>query len=325
MKKLYLFIVLILGFAVFNCTSSDDGGVQGGTPEVPEVPEVPETPVDPNKDAPSEKFDLSTWNLSIPDNNGSGYALTVSVAALNNGFENSEYFYTAADGGMVFKCPIGGYKTSENTDYTRAELREMLRGTKTSISTTGVNKNNWVFGSAPEIDKKAAYGYNGEMKATLAVNHVTTTGESKHIGRVIVGQIHASDNEPIRLYYRKLPGNALGSIYIAHEPAEGYGDEQWYTLIGSRSNSASNPSDGIALDEKFSYTISVVGDLLTVIISREGKTDVAKAVNMTNSGFNVSGKYMYFKAGVYNQNKSGDDDDYVQATFYDLEKSHTTY
>jgi len=31
---------------------------------------------------------------------------------------------------------------------------------------------------------------------------------------------------------------------------------------------------------------------------------------------------MYFKAGVYNQNKSGRDDDYVQATFYKLTATH---
>ena len=37
--------------------------------------------------------------------------------------------------------------------------------------------------------------------ATLAVNHVTTTGEKYQIGRVIIGQIHAKDDEPVRLYY----------------------------------------------------------------------------------------------------------------------------
>ena len=64
-----------------------------------------------------------------------------------------------------------------NTSYTRVELREMLRGTNTSISTQGVNKNNWVFGTAPTADINAAAGYDGEMSATLAVNHVTTTGD----------------------------------------------------------------------------------------------------------------------------------------------------
>lgn len=278
--------------------------------------------LDPNK-APSENFDLSTWNLSIPEDKGNGTATTITVSQINNNYENSKYFYTSADGGMVFKCPVDGYKTSSNTSYTRVELREMLRGTNTSISTQGVNKNNWVFGTAPTSDKNAAAGYDGEMSATLAVNHVTTTGSNSHIGRVVIGQIHANDDEPIRIYYRKLKNNSLGSIYFAHEPTDGNGSEQWYEMIGSRSNSASNPSDGIALDEKFSYTIKVVGDSLSLTIIRDGKDNIVKTVNMKNSGFNVGGQYMYFKAGVYHLNNSGDTDDYAQATFYALEKSHT--
>lgn len=273
---------------------------------------------------PSENFDLSTWNLSIPENQGNGTASTVTVSQINNKYENSKYFYTGSDGGMVFKCPVDGFKTSTNTSYTRVELREMLRGTNTSISTQGVNKNNWVFGTAPSADKNAAAGYDGEMNATLAINHVTTTGSSSHIGRVVIGQIHANNDEPIRIYYRKLKNNALGAIYFAHEPTDGNGSEQWYEMIGTRSNSASNPTDGIALNEKFSYTIKVVGDSLTVTIVREGKSDVVKTINMASSGFNVGGQYMYFKAGVYHLNNSGDSDDFVQATFYALEKSHTT-
>ncbi|MDP5081986.1 MAG: polysaccharide lyase family 7 protein, partial [Winogradskyella sp.] len=279
--------------------------------------------LDPNK-APSGNFDLSTWNLSIPEDQGNGTATTISVSEINNDYENSNYFYTADDGGMVFKCPVDGFTTSVNTSFVRVELREMLRGTNTSISTQGVNKNNWVFGTAPTSDIIAAAGYDGEMNATVAVNKVTTTGTSSHVGRLIIGQIHANIDEPIRLYYRKLPNNDLGSIYFAHEPTDGNGSEQWYEMIGSRSNSASNPTDGIALNEKWSYKIKVVGDILTVTIIREGKDDVVRTVNMVNSGFNVGGQYMYFKAGLYHVNNSGDNDDYAQVTFYALEKSHTT-
>lgn len=182
---------------------------------------------------PSDNFDLTTWNLSIPEDKGSGTATTITVSEINSNYENSKYFYTATDGGMVFKCPVEGFKTSANTSYTRVELREMLRGTNTSIDTKGVNKNNWVLGAASTQDKNAAAGYDGEMSATLAVNYVTTTGSSNQVGRVIIGQIHANDDEPIRLYYRKLKDNTLGSIYYAHEPTDGNGDEQWYDMIGS--------------------------------------------------------------------------------------------
>ena len=294
---------------------------QPGT--VQEVTTPPSGGIDATR-APSENFDLSTWKLSIPVDEGDGTATDISVSRLNSGYENSSFFYTAPDGGMVFKCPVAGFKTSLNTSYTRVELREMLRGTNTSISTQGVNKNNWVFGSAPQADKVAAAAYDGEMNATLAVNHVTTSGSNSHIGRLVIGQIHANSDEPIRIYYRKLRNNNLGSIYFAHEPTDGNGSEQWHEMIGSRSNNAANPADGIALDEVFSYRIKVVGDILTVTIIREGKPDVVKVVNMVNSGFNVGGQYMYFKAGVYHLNSTGNDDDYAQVTFYALEKSHTT-
>jgi poly(beta-D-mannuronate) lyase len=321
LKKLIL-PVLVCAF-LLNCSTSDaaDDTINDEIIDDDENNENNQG-LDPSK-APSENFDLSTWNLSIPVNKGNGTATTISVAQLKAKYQNANYFYTGSDGGMVFKCPVDGFKTSVNTSYTRVELREMLRGINTSISTQGVNKNNWVFGTAPAADKIAAAGYDGEMSATVAVNYVTTTGSSSQVGRVIIGQIHANDDEPIRLYYRKLPNNALGSIYFAHEPSDGYGSEQWHEMIGSRSSSASNPEDGIALDEKFDYNIKVVGDDLTVTISREGKADVVKTISMANSGYNVGGQYMYFKAGVYNQNNSGEADDYVQATFYALEKSHT--
>jgi poly(beta-D-mannuronate) lyase len=93
-------------------------------------------------------------------------------------------------------------------------------------------------------------------------------------------------------------------------------------MIGSKSDSASNPSDGIALDEPFFYQIKVVGNTLTVTIMRDGKDDVVKSVDMTDSGYDETGQYMYFKAGVYNQNNTGDDDDAVQATFYYLNNQH---
>lgn len=301
-------------------------------PEAPaeEVEEVeePEAPVvigdlDP-KAAPSSNFDLTSWYLSVPsDEDDNGKADEVKENELNDDYEHSEYFYTANDGGMVFKCPIDGYKTSKNTTYTRTELRGMLRSGDTSISTSGVNENNWVLSTAP--DKNDAGGYNGVLTATLAVNYVTTTGDDDQVGRVIVGQIHANDDEPLRIYYRKLPNHSKGSIYFAHEPANG-NKEQWYELIGSRSDDANNPSDGIALNEKFSYVVDVKDENMVITIKRDGKPDVvSQVVDMGDSGYSDGGQYMYFKAGVYNQNKSGDDDDYVQATFYSLDNSHTNW
>lgn len=277
--------------------------------------------------APSDNFELIDWYLSIPtDDDDSGTADSIKEAELSSGYENEDYFYTADDGGMVFVCPVDGYKTSTKTSYTRTELREMLRRGDTSIDTSGVTKNNWVFSSTTEDAQDAAGGVDGILSATLSVNHVTTTGSDSQVGRVIIGQIHANSNEPARLYYRKLPDNTYGSIYLAHEPTDDSGeDEVFYEMIGSKDDDASDPSDGIALDEVFSYTIEVDEDDLWVTISRDGESDVVQYVDMEDSGYDADDRYQFFKAGVYNQNNTGDDDDYVQATFYKLENSHDGY
>lgn len=287
--------------------------------------------------APSDNFDLSQWYVSIPtDEDGNGKADNIKEDTLNAAYENHEYFYSEVDGGMVFRCYVDGFKTSTGTSYTRTELREMIRAGDTSIDTQGINGNNWVFSSAPVDQQARAGGVDGNMKATLAVNHVTTTGDSSQVGRVIVGQIHAAVDEPIRLYYRLLPGHTKGSIYFAHEPSN-ENDEQWYEMIGGKSSSQDEPEDGIELNEQFSYEIDVAGNIMTVSIMRDGKDTITQEVDMTDSGYDgyyIDEKtssatygeeledYMYFKAGVYNQNNTGDATDSVQATFYSLEQTH---
>ena len=100
---------------------------------------------------------------------------------------------------MRFVSPVGGAttNTSCNSGFPRSELREMLRRGNTSISTTGVNANNWALGYQPGNTNHG--GRNGTLTATLRVNRVTTTGDGLHPGRTIIGQIHADNNEPMRL------------------------------------------------------------------------------------------------------------------------------
>jgi poly(beta-D-mannuronate) lyase len=274
-------------------------------------------------------IDLDDWYLSIPsDEDGNGKSDSIKEIELAAGYTHPEYFYTSADGGIVMRSPSRGFKTSTNTSYVRVELREMLRRGNTNIgSTQGVNANNWVFGHAPTSAQANAGGINGELNVTLAVNQVTTNGENYQIGRVIIGQIHANDDEPIRLYYRKLPNNSKGAIYFAHEPRTG--SEAYVEMIGSRNNTTSNPADGIALDEKFSYTINATDALLTVTITREGKPDVVATYDMTGSQYEDPEQYMYFKVGVYHVNNtsdpSSDTGQFAQATFYEIRNSHDGY
>lgn len=290
---------------------------------VPELTDYSRLNLDPLL-PPSENFDLQDWYLSIPtDDDGSETADSIFEEELNNGYENMAFFYTGDDGGLVFKSPTTGFKTSTNTSYVRVELREMLRRGDKQYSTQGVNKNNWVFGSASENARNAAGGVDGRLFATLAVNQVTNTGLNYQIGRIIIGQIHANDDEPVRLYYRKLPNNSHGAIYIAHEVKGG--DDRYYEMIGSRANETANPEDGIRLDEKFSYEIEATGNILVVSIHRPGKDSVVQTVDMRESGYDSDDQYQYFKAGVYHLNNSADQGEYAQATFYEINNSHDKY
>lgn len=278
---------------------------------------------------PSTSFDLLDWKLDLPINSQgelTGQSISISETDLADGYE-SKYFYASSDGGIVMRSPSQGATTSSGTIYTRAELREMLRRGNRSISTRGSNDvpnlNNWAFSSAPEAAKENAGGVDGTLCVSLAVNEITTTGENFEVGRVIIGQIHAADDEPIRLYYRKLPGNENGSIYAAHELSGG--DDTYYNLIGSRDNDESNPAEGFALDETFSYIIDVKGNALDVEILQNGALVAETTIDMTNSGYDILNDFMYFKAGAYHVNNDADADEAVQITLYQLENNHDGY
>ena len=270
---------------------------------------------------PSGNFDLLDWSLTLPtDLNQDNKADMIYEQPLSDGFELKPLFYTAADGGMVFACPNEGAKTSSNTKYARTELREMLRRGNTGMKTQGITGNNWVFSGAHGSAKREAGAIEGSLEATLAVNRVSVSGDEKKVGRVIIGQIHATDDEPIRLYYRKLPNNKKGSVYFAHEINGG--DDIWVNLVGSRSHTLSDPEEGIELNEKFSYKITVENSILHVTLIRQNKPNISRSIDMSESGYHKNNQYMYFKAGVYNQNNSGEPRDFVQATFYYLANIH---
>jgi len=157
------------------------------------------------------------------------------------------------------------------------------------------------------------------MKATVAVNHVSTSndeGADYMLGRVIVGQIHASNDEPFKIFYRKLPGNSKGSVYFNYEDSD---VENYYEFYGSRDNNASNPEDGIELDEKWSYEVDVKGREMTVTVIRESGDFISKTITWDDQ---FDDDWFYFKAGNYNQNNGGEDGDYAKVSIFHLEVSH---
>jgi len=261
---------------------------------------------DPTK-SPNENFDLSNWKITYPN-----------ASELDPPQVSDKEFYTdPTTGAMVFRCVNRGEITSNSTKYSRTELREMV-STDRSKATKSLG-NNWVISTAPDSFIADAGAINGNMKATIAVDHVSTTystGNDFMVGRVIVGQIHAVHNEPFKIFYRKLPGNSKGSVYFSYEDNI---RENFYELIGSRSKTASNPSDGIALGEKWAYEVDVNGQFMTVTVIRENG-DFTKKTIKWDSVYNND--LFYFKAGNYNQNNGGKEGDYAQVSIFHLDVSH---
>lgn len=170
------------------------------------------------------------------------------------------------------------------------------------------------------------------LRATLAVNHVTETGDRNQVGRVIIGQIHAENDEPARLYFRKYPENERGFIYLAHEIRNS--DDIYFPVVGPANDDIdnapaddTNPANGVALDEIFSYEIRQKGARVDVIVRRGNSSGPIIGHNYVdmqqrNSGYDVPEEWMYFKAGAYTLNDTGDETDFDRITFYELEQSH---
>ncbi len=281
---------------------------------------------------PAQVLDLRCWKVTLPVSLTNGSRPTeFNEQQIAAGAIDVNYFYVNQQGdGVVLRAPVQGVRTSNRTKFVRSELREMLRCGNKKYHTRGIGPNNWVFSTNQSVRALThSGGIDGVLSATLSVDHVTTSGKLWQQGRVVIGQIHATDDEPVRIYYRKLPQHKTGSIWLVHETTAG--NNTIIPVLGPLppTSRAQKPGDypaqyneGIALGEKFTYQIQVTGHLLTVTLQRTGRAPIVRSVDMRHSGYDKGDQWMYFKAGVYNQNNTGRANDYVQATFYQLSASH---
>ena len=116
------------------------------------------------------------------------------------------------------------------------------------------------------------------------------------------------------------PNHKNGVLYVAHEPVGE--DDVYYDLVGKKNDRTSDQANGIALDEVFSYEINAKGHTLETRILQNGAVIGQAIIDQSKSGYDVEKEYNYFKAGSYNQNHTGDPDDYAQTTFYELKAEH---
>lgn len=285
-------------------------------------------------DLPADKFDLSEWNITLPtDENNDGKPDSVSVKKIQD-FEHPDFFHLDEEGGMVFTTPNKA-STTKNTSNTRSELRHMLRG-KSTRHKTHSPKNNFTVASNPIAKKFKRIG--GKLEATLKVNHVSLRAkypEKAPAFSVVVGQIHATKwdkpvkgfgwgNEPLKIYYKKLPDHEKGSVFWTYERNLPKNDPNRmdiaYPVWGNTWLDLSDPGEqGVSLGDEFSYVVNVHKDVMYLTFKAEGHETVEYAINLAN-GVNAYGEldkldhpygytldFNYFKAGAYNQCSTKDD------------------
>ena len=243
------------------------------------------------------------WKLILGDGSNAGDATN---------FEHEDFFYTTNDGErnwVVYKAPNAGdtHGTSKNT---RTELAQTKK---------------W----SPLTDAK--------LIATLKVLNVSISGDARKRSAhsVVVGQIHSADgheNEPLKIFYKKFPGHAKGSVYWNYE-INTKGDDnsgRWdfstavwgdVSAVGTEDNRhPKEPEDGIAIGEEFSYEIEVKDGIMNLKFTSEGHETKSFTKNLISSEFTTTADIpigigrdgierenayadegLFFKLGSYNQ------------------------
>ena len=289
---------------------------------------------------PAKKFDLRYWNLTLPqDDNRDKKPDSVSVKDLQK-YSHPDFFYLNEDDHLVFAAPNKAI-TTKNSTNTRSELREMLRGKKTSHKTHGA-KNNWAVEARKGSDKFGRIG--GKLEATLRVDHVSTNAgkpDKPPAYSAVVGQIHAVKydntssgfgygNEPIKIYYKKWPAHETGSLFWTYERNLSRNDPDRkdiaYPVFGFTWETPEDPgANGIALGEEFSYTINVHRNTMYLTFESERlgtvkytkslvhNVDAYGVVDAADNRFSYGGDSLYFKAGIYNQCSTSDADGFWYA------------
>lgn len=299
-------------------------------------------------------IDMTIWGYTLGNGVSRNDKSDIQSLVDNDNLGGDEL--TWDDGCPTFK--VGNDASSSGgSSFARSELRELI--TRYIDTGPGVKdiENNWVTSRYSASDKNDAGGVDGTMNATLKVNTVSvdrvsvgSKSNDDQVGRIIVGQIHGVDHEPVKIYYQKLPEHTNGSVYFTVDGASGSPIERVY-IIGysdkdyakhvSGAETLSDPSNGIPLGDTWSYEIDLTGDQLRVTVWHNGQTYTtadAIAYSRTQSralisqssdtdAITISDYYdddwMYFKAGLYNQNNSGTaSPNYASVTFFNIDVNH---
>lgn len=304
--------------------------------------------LDPEK-APAENFEMKKWKINLPigDKTEARKGKEMEITAdrlnyVNYPYVHPEWFYTNSNtGAVVFAAPNTG-PTTPNSKNTRSELRAML-DTENAYTYKEPLTN---FAVAAHNNAKTFGSIGGQLSAALTVDAVSTSGNDKKRGAhaVVIGQIHGSKNEPLKIYYRKMPNHEHGSVFWTYEINPENKKDRFdviHNVFGESglTKADADPKDGILLGDLIEYDVNVVGNVMNLTFKRDigekNEKVVTFAVDFSKPypgeeklDRSYAQDWMYFKAGAYNQcnqgssgcmNRGVEAGDYTQATFYKLE------
>jgi poly(beta-D-mannuronate) lyase len=300
--------------------------------------------------APAQNFNMAKWkiNLPYPDTKPerAGKTMEVYAAQLSdpkNPFTHPEWFYTDANtGAMVFATPNEAVTTPDSKN-SRSELRAMLNVNLPE----GYNDPTTNFVVAAHENASTYGSIGGRLSAALSVDHVSLSGDDAKLGAhaVVIGQIHGSKNEPLKIYYRKMPNHENGSLFWNYEINPENKKSRFdisHNVFGSSNltKSDKDPRGGIKLGELFTYDVNVVGNMMNLTFTKNPgeaneevvtyKVDLAKPNSASAEDRSYADDWMYFKAGAYNQcnikatssactNNGIEAGDYAKVSFYKLD------
>ena len=116
----------------------------------------------------------------------------------------------------------------------------------------------------------------------------------------MIGQIHSGEgheNEPIKIFYKKFPGQTKGSVFWNYEiNTEGDNKKRWdysYPIWGydmsvvgkTKTDFPAEPKDGIELGEEFSYEINVYKGIMYLTFKSEGHPTKTFTKNLITSEY----------------------------------------
>ncbi|MCM2273465.1 MAG: polysaccharide lyase family 7 protein [Candidatus Didemnitutus sp.] len=235
---------------------------------------------------PSGNFDLTKWNITLPvDGSGgfSGTPLTILPSQLSAGYAYAPYFYTGADGAMVFGVPYNG-AAGGTSSHPRSELRE---------SNPDDTLRNW---------KPGDYSGTHIMDAICVVEDV---GD----GKVSLGQIHGKEpNVPaIILRFDNTVSPARVYCTVKRNPSSLSSQDTLYF------------TNNIAVGEPITYRLRIDGSATSCLFSVT-VNGVTQTIDMYANNSDWADVTFYYKAGAYYTNP--DDGETAVVSFYHLNVSH---